>query len=140
VTSTAAPRLAHVAVVVRDLGSQGAIPADALGLAVRDRTAVPDEGAAVAFLPVGQAEVELIQPLSPTGPLARFLEREGGGIHHIAMRVPDVGAAVARAAGAGLRFAGPAPRLGAHGTRIAFLHPSSAHGVLVELIEDSDSA
>jgi methylmalonyl-CoA epimerase len=135
----AAPGLAHVAVVVRDLGSQAAIPADALGLAVRDRTAVPDEGAAVAFLPVGQAEVELIQPLSPTGPLARFLERQGESIHHIALRVQDVGAAVARASGAGLRLAGPAPRIGAHGTRIAFLHPSSVHGVLVELLEDPNS-
>jgi methylmalonyl-CoA/ethylmalonyl-CoA epimerase len=132
-------RLAHIAVAVRDLGNQTAIPAAALGLTVRGRTAVPGEDAAVAFLPVGDADVELIQPLSATGPLARFLDRQGEGIHHLALRVADVGAAIASATRAGLRLAGPAPRVGAQGTRIAFIHPSSLHGVLLELVEDPHS-
>lgn len=130
------PRLAHVAVVVRDLDHQTAIPASALGLSVRDRTALAGEDAAVSFLPVGQAEVELVQPLSPRGALARFLERQGEGIHHVALRVQDVRAAAAFAERAGLQFAGPAPREGARGTSIAFIHPSSLHGVLLELVED----
>jgi methylmalonyl-CoA epimerase len=134
------PRLAHVAVVVRDLDAQTAVPAIALGLTVRDRTAVSGEDAAVSFLPVGQAEVELVQPLSRNGALARFLDHRGEGIHHVALRVPDVGAAIAAAERAGLRFAGAAPRRGAHGIRIAFVHPSCLHGLLLELVQEDPGA
>ncbi|HLW47085.1 MAG TPA: VOC family protein [bacterium] len=135
--SRVTPRLAHVAVVVRDLDRQTSVPAAVLGLAVRDRAAVSGEDATVSFLRVGRADVELVQPLSQTGPLARFLDAHGESIHHLALRVPDLGAAIAAADRAGLRFAGRAPRLGAHGTRIAFVHPASLHGVLVELVEDA---
>jgi methylmalonyl-CoA epimerase len=124
-----------VAVVVRDLDRQAVIPAAALSLTVRARTAVPAEDAAVSFLPVGEADVELVQPLSADGALARFLERQGEGIHHIALRVPDIGAAMDCAVRAGLRLAGPAPRPGAHGTSVAFIHPSSLSGLLLELIQ-----
>jgi methylmalonyl-CoA epimerase len=134
------PRLAHVAVVVRDLDTQTALPATALGLTVRDRTAVPAEDAAVLFFPVGQAEVELVQPLSGSTGLARFLDHRGEGMHHIALRVPDVEAAMAAAERAGLRFAGAAPRLGAYGTQIAFIHPSCLHGLLLELVQEDSGA
>ena len=133
------PRLAHIAIAVRDLDHQTTLPAAALGLRVRDRTAVPSEGAAVAFVPVGDTDVELIQPLSAAGALARFLDRQGEGIHHLALRVADVGEAAASAARAGLRLAGAAPRVGAHGTKIAFIHPSSLHGLLLELVEERSS-
>jgi len=130
-----APSLAHLAIVVRDLDAQTAVPAAALGLAVRDRTTVPSEDVAVSFIPVGPAEIELIRPLSGAGPLARLLEGRGEGIHHLALRVPEIEAAIAKAAGAGLRLAGKAPRPGAHATRVAFVHPSSLHGLLLELVE-----
>jgi methylmalonyl-CoA/ethylmalonyl-CoA epimerase len=133
--SRPAPRLAHLAIIVRDLDVQTVVPLAALGLAVRDRTAVPGEGVAVSFVPVGAAEVELVQPLSPGGPLGQFIDRRGEAIHHLALGVPDLEAAIARATAAGLRFAGQAPRTGAHGTRIAFVHPSSLHGLLLELVE-----
>lgn len=131
----AAPSLAHLAFIVRDLDAQAAVPVSALGLAVRNRTTVPGEDVAVSFIPVGPADLELIQPRSGGGPLARLLDNRGEGIHHLALRVPDLEAAMARASGAGLRLAGSAPRPGAHGTRIAFVHPSSLHGLLLELVE-----
>lgn len=130
-----APSLAHLAIIVRDLDAQAAVPVSALGLAARDRTTVPGEDVAVSFIPVGPAEVELVQPLSGGGPLARLLDGRGEGIHHLALRVPDIEAAIARATGAGLRLAGSAPRPGAHGTRVAFVRPSSLRGLLVELVE-----
>jgi methylmalonyl-CoA/ethylmalonyl-CoA epimerase len=86
-------------------------------------------------VPVGAAEVELVQPLSPGGPLGQLIDRRGEAIHHLALGVPDLEAAIARATAAGLRFAGQAPRTGAHGTRIAFVHPSSLQGLLLELVE-----
>lgn len=130
-----APALAHLAIIVRDLDAQAAVPVSALGLAVRDRTTVPGENVAVSFIPVGPAEIELLQPISAGGPLARLLEGRGEGIHHVALRVSDIEAAMARAAGAGLRLAGSAPRPGAHGTRVAFVHPSSLNGLLLEFVE-----
>jgi methylmalonyl-CoA/ethylmalonyl-CoA epimerase len=130
-----APRLAHLAIIVRDLDAQTVVPLAALGLVVRDRAAVPGEGVAVSFVPVGAAEVELVQPLSPGGPLGQFLGGRGEGIHHLALLVPDLEAAIARATGAGLRLAGQAPRTGAHGTRIAFVHPSTLMGLLLEFVE-----
>jgi methylmalonyl-CoA epimerase len=129
------PALAHLAIAVRDLDAQAAVPVSALGLAVRDRTTVPSEDAAVAFIPVGSAEVELIQPLSSAGALVRQLEGRGEGIHHVALWVADIDTAIARAVNAGLRLAGTAPRPGARNTRIAFLHPASLHGLLLELVE-----
>lgn len=135
-----APRLAHVAIVVRDLDREMSVPASALGLAVRDRAVLPEENVEVAFIPVGGAQVELIRPLSGAGPLVRFLDGHGEGIHHLALRVPDIADAIARATGAGLRLAGSAPRPGARGSRIAFIHPSSLHGVLLELVEEPPEA
>ena len=130
-----APVLAHLALIVRDLDAQGVLPVAALGLAPRDRTSVVAEDVDVVFVPVASADVELLQPRSAEGALARVLAGRGEGLHHIALWVPDLEAALTKAVHAGLRVAGPAPRRGAHGTRIAFLHPSSLHGVLVELVE-----
>lgn len=132
---TPVPRLEHLAIIVRDLDAQTAVPLAALGLLERSRTSVAGEDAAVAFIQLGQAEIELLEPLSGQGPLRRFLNARGEGMHHLALRVPDVGAAIARATAAGLRMAGPAPRDGAHGTRVAFVHPASLHGLLVEFVE-----
>lgn len=89
----------------------------------------------MAFIPVGSADIELLEPLDPGGALARFLADRGEGIHHIAFEVSDLGAALVRIKTAGLGVVGEAPRPGAHGSRIAFLHPRYTHGVLVELVE-----
>lgn len=133
---TAVSAVAHLAIIVRDLDAPVALPLAALGLVERRRTAVPGEDAAVAFVQLGRAEIELVQPLSVEGPLRRFLDARGEGLHHLALRVPDIGAAIAQATAAGLRLAGEAPREGAHGTRVAFVHPASLHGLLLELVEE----
>lgn len=89
----------------------------------------------MAFIPVGEADLELLEPLDPGAALARFLAARGEGIHHLAFEVPDLDAALVRIRKAGLEVVGEAPRPGAHGTRIAFLHPKDTHGVLMELVE-----
>jgi LAO/AO transport system kinase len=85
------------------------------------------------FVETGSATLELVQPLSPDAPVARFLEKHGPGLHHLCLRVPDIDAAVAALKARGIQLIDETPRAGAHGSRIAFIHPSSAHGLLVEL-------
>jgi methylmalonyl-CoA epimerase len=129
------PRLDHVAVAVKDL--QGALRAfEALGLRCSHVEEVPAEGVRVAFLPAEDVSVELLEPTSPAGAVARFLASRGEGVHHVALRVPSLHEALTRAEAAGLRPVPPAPRPGARGTRVAFLNPKDTSGVLVELIED----
>ena len=89
----------------------------------------------MAFIPVNGARIEFIEPMTPDGPLSRFLASRGEGIHHLAFEVPDIRRAMARVKDAGMRLIDEAPRRGAHGTRVAFIHPDSAHGVLLELVE-----
>jgi methylmalonyl-CoA epimerase len=87
------------------------------------------------FVETGAATLELVEPLSPEAPVAKFLATRGTGLHHICLRVPDVDAAVAALKARGIRMIDDVPRAGTHGSRIAFLHPTSAHGLLVELKE-----
>src|SRR5690606_6202865 len=96
---------------------------------------VADQGVAVAFVGSGPARLELIEPITPDSPVARFLERRGPGLHHLAYAVPDIAAALDRLRRAGIRLVDQEPRLGAHGRRVAFLHPASTGGVLIELVE-----
>lgn len=96
---------------------------------------VPGEGVRVAFVGTGPGRLELLEPTSPDSPIARFLERRGPGVHHLAYRVGDLDAALARYRAAGFEQAGAGPRRGAHGHRVAFLHPRSTGGVLIELVE-----
>jgi methylmalonyl-CoA/ethylmalonyl-CoA epimerase len=126
-------RLRHLAIIVRDIGAVEKIYGR-IGLLSSGRTTVPAERITVSFVPVGTAQIEIFEPLAPETPLARFLAAHGPSIHHIALEVPDIGRAMARARNAGLRLIDPAPRSGAHGTRVAFIHPAEAHGVLVELV------
>jgi methylmalonyl-CoA epimerase len=85
------------------------------------------------FVELGNATLELVEPLSPEAPVAKFLEKRGPGLHHICLRVADIDASVAALKARGIKMIDETPRQGAHGSRIAFLHPSSAHGLLVEL-------
>jgi methylmalonyl-CoA/ethylmalonyl-CoA epimerase len=93
------------------------------------------DGAAIVSLPFGDSEVELLAPLTPDGPIARFLDRRGPGIHHICYRVPDLDAALAACRAAGYRLVDEVPRVGASGHRIAFVHPKATAGILLELTE-----
>jgi methylmalonyl-CoA epimerase len=129
------PRFGHVAVAVRDLDASEGLYTEHLGLAAAERVCIPSEGVMAAFIAVGTAQIELIEPLGPGGTLANFLAKRGEGIHHLALVVPNLEAAIARARAAGLRMIGDSPKTGAGGTTVAFFHASSAHGVLIELIE-----
>jgi methylmalonyl-CoA epimerase len=125
----------HVAIVVRDLDQALAFYRDALGLKVADRRQVPEEGVEIAFLPTGEAEIELLQPLTQEGGVARFLEKRGEGLHHICLALDDISTAMGRLEDAGARVLSEEPQVGADGTRYVFVHPKSAHGVLIELYE-----
>jgi lactoylglutathione lyase/methylmalonyl-CoA/ethylmalonyl-CoA epimerase len=109
-------------------------PYEAIGLVVTRIVDVPTRPLRVAFLPVGDADVELLEPTSADSDVARYLKECGEGIHHICFEVDDVDAAVAAAKAKGMRLVDEVPRQGASG-RIAFLHPSSTHGVRIEFVE-----
>ena len=127
------PRIAHVGVAVEDLEAAAAFYRDVLHVEPHPPEAV--DGATILSLPFGDAEVELLAPLTPDSPIARFLARRGPGIHHICYRVPDLDAALASCRAAGYRLVDEVPRLGAGGRRIAFVHPKATAGILLELTE-----
>lgn len=128
------PAVHHIGVAVRDL--QDAIRRYAgLGLVVASVEEVPSERVRVAFLPLASGAIELLEPMSSEGPVAKFLQTRGEGVHHIALQVPDIREALERAAEQGLRTVGDAPRPGSAGTLVAFLHPKDTAGVLIELVQ-----
>ncbi len=104
-----------------------------LGVELEGVEEVPEQGVRVAFLPVGEPRIELLEPLGGDSPIARHLERRGPGLHHICLRVDDIRRAMAALAAAGYRLLSEEPRPGAHGALVCFVHPRSAGGVLIEL-------
>ncbi len=108
---------------------------DALGLQVVDVEEVAEQGVRVAMLPVGEPRVELLEPTSEASPIAKFLAKRGPGFHHIAVRVDDIRATLRRLQEQGARLIDESPRVGAGGCLVAFVHPSAAGGVLLELVE-----
>jgi methylmalonyl-CoA epimerase len=127
-------RIHHVAVVVRDIDASLGLWRDTLGLPVDTVMPISSDRVTIAFLPVGESKVELVQPDDDTTGVARFLANKGEGFHHVCFEVPDVAATLGQLADAGIQLIDTAPRAGAEGP-VAFLHPSSCGGVLVELIE-----
>ncbi|MBL8980338.1 MAG: methylmalonyl-CoA epimerase [Gemmatimonadetes bacterium] len=130
---SAAPRIAHLGVAVESIDAALAFYRDVLGLI----PGAPEQadGARIVSLPFGESEVELLEPLTPDSPIATFMARRGPGIHHVCYRVPDLDAALAACRAAGYRLVDEAPRTGAGGHRIAFIHPKSTAGILIELTE-----
>jgi len=128
-------RIDHIGIAVADLEGALAPYVDGLGLQVAHREEVPTQKVQVAMLPVGETNIELLEPTSEDSPIAKFLERKGPGIHHIALAVDDIDAAMARMAAADVRMIDTEPRPGAGGTRVAFAHPKAFGGVLIELVE-----
>lgn len=127
------PRIAHVGVAVDDLDAALAFYRDVLGLEPHPPETA--DGATIVSLAFGESEVELLAPRVPDSPIARFLARRGPGIHHICYRVPDLDRALAACRAAGYRLIDETPRLGAGGRRIAFVHPKTTAGILLELTE-----
>ena len=106
---------------------------EALGLEVEGYDEVPEQGVRVAFVPVGDSRLELLEPTGPNTPIARHLERRGPGLHHVCLRVPDIRAAMVRLADQGYTLLSEEPQIGAHGCLVCFVHPKSTGGVLLEL-------
>jgi methylmalonyl-CoA/ethylmalonyl-CoA epimerase len=127
-------RVHHVAVVVRDLEESLRLYRDLLRLPLELVLPIESDGVKIAFLVVGESKVELVQPTDPTTGVARFLQSKGEGFHHVCFEVADLAAELDRLAGEGIELIDRSPRRGAEGP-VAFIHPRSAHGVLVELIE-----
>lgn len=126
-------RFAHVGVAVTDVAEASAFYRDVLGL--EPRPAETADGATIVSFSLGEADVELLQPIDPDSPVARFIARRGPGIHHVCYRVTDLDDALARCRELGYRLVDEEPRQGAHGRRVAFLHPSATAGILLELTE-----
>ncbi len=127
------PRIAHVGIAVADLGAALAFYRDVLGLEPHPPEVV--DGARILSLPFGESEIELLAPLEDESPIGRFLAKRGPGIHHVCFRVPDLDAALQACRAAGYRLIDETPRTGAGGRRIAFVHPKSTAGILLELTE-----
>lgn len=132
---TRVKRIDHVAIVVEDIEKALGFWQDALGLSLDYVEEVPDQEAVVAFLPTGTSELELVRPTTKDSGIARFMERRGPGIHHICFEVDDIEGALAKMKARGLHLVNEEPMIGTGGKRIAFVHPESTHGVLVELYE-----
>ncbi len=128
-------RIAHIALAVDDLEGALSFWRDALGLPLAQVETVAEQQATVAFLPTGESEVELVRPTSDSTGVARFLAKRGPGLHHICFEVDDLAATLADLQAKGVRLIDQTPKLGAGGAQIAFIHPESTQGVLVELYQ-----
>jgi methylmalonyl-CoA/ethylmalonyl-CoA epimerase len=127
----------HIGIVVRDIEAALKVYQAALGLPLRETQELADQQVRVAFLPVGESNIELVQPTSDDSGVAKYLAKRGEGIHHICIKVEEIEATLARLEAHDVELIDREPRQGAHG-RIAFVHPKGAHGVLIELIEYDD--
>jgi methylmalonyl-CoA epimerase len=127
-------RVHHVGVVVTDLDESIQLYRDTFGAELVHRATSEKEGLEAAFLRVGDGEIELLSPLREDSPVGKFLAKRGPGLHHVAYGVEDIVGALASALAAGLELIDTEPRIGLHGTRIAFVHPKSVGGVLTELV------
>ena len=131
-------KISHIGVAVRSLEEQVPFYRDVLGLEYAGAETVEDQKVKVAFFKVGDTRIELLEPLSEDSPVAKFIEKRGEGVHHIAYQVESCDAALKKMEEAGLRLIDREPRKGAGGHKIAFLHPRSTHGILTELTEEHE--
>ncbi len=131
------PKLDHIGIAVEDI-EKAAEAYEKLGFTVESVDDVPGFGVKVAFLPMEGGNVELVQPVADDSAMAKFLAKKGQGIHHLCFEVEDIRAELARLAEAGVQLVDAEPREGAHGTLVAFLHPKSTGGVLIELAQKGE--
>jgi methylmalonyl-CoA/ethylmalonyl-CoA epimerase len=128
----------HVGVAVEDIEAALSLYRDVLGMPLVHRETVREQGVDAALLDVGDGHVELLQPLGPETAVGKFLARRGPGLHHIAYRVASVEDALVALAGAGVRLIDERPRRGIRGSRVAFVHPASTGGVLMEIVQPAE--
>jgi methylmalonyl-CoA/ethylmalonyl-CoA epimerase len=132
--------LDHVGIAIGDLKASLRFFRDALGLDAGSPEDIPSQRVRAHFLQAGDAAIELVEATSDDSPVAQFIEKRGPGLHHIALRVDDIVAALAELKARGVRLIDEVPRPGAHDSLVAFIHPSSTHGVLVELKQQQPPA
>ena len=125
----------HIGIATHQIDEALALWRDVLGLEIDSTEEVAEQGVRVAMLPIGESHIELLEPLSAESPVGKFLAKRGPGIHHVAVRVNDIHASLAQLKEKGIRLIDETPRVGARGCLVAFVHPSSANGVLLELVQ-----
>jgi methylmalonyl-CoA epimerase len=128
-------KINHLGIATKGIDEALKFWGDALGLENVHTEIVEDQKVRVAMLPIGESRIELLEPTSGDSPISKFLEKRGGGIHHIAVEVDDIGAALLEMRLKGVRLIDEEPRIGAEGCLVAFVHPSSSNGVLLELVQ-----
>ncbi len=128
-------RIYHLGYAVHDLGAAARFYEENFGARPSEPEVVEDQGIVAAMFGVGESQIELVQPTRPDSPVGKFLERRGEGFHHVAFQVEDLEAALAELKKNGVPLIDESPRIGAGGTRMAFVHPKGAFGVLTELVE-----
>jgi methylmalonyl-CoA/ethylmalonyl-CoA epimerase len=129
-------KIHHIGIATNEIGVAAGIWDDLLGLQADHTEEVAGQKVRVCMLPVGESRLELLEPMSPDSPISKFLDKRGGGIHHIAVSVENIRATLRDLKAKGARLIDEEPRAGAGGCLVAFIHPSSAGGVLLELVED----
>jgi methylmalonyl-CoA/ethylmalonyl-CoA epimerase len=125
----------HIGIAVKDLDETLKFYEDVLGIKAQGNEVIEEQKVRVAFLPIGDTEIELLESTEENGPVSKFIEKKGEGIQHIAYKVDDIDKAVEEMKSKGIRMIDEKPRYGAGGAKIAFLHPKSTFGVLIELCE-----
>ncbi|CAN5439411.1 methylmalonyl-CoA epimerase [soil metagenome] len=131
-------KINHLGIATKDIAEALKFWEDALGLENVHTETVEDQKVRVAMLPIGESRIELLEPTSEDSPITKFLEKRGGGLHHIAVEVEDIEAALTKLKHEGMRLIDEKPRIGAEGCLVAFVHPSSANGVLLELVQSNN--
>ena len=125
----------HIGIAVQELEDAKKIYCDILGLELTDEKTLPERGVKVAFLETGNTKVELLEGIGDESPVSKFVQRKGPGVHHLCFEVADIKRVMNELEAAGVRLIDEEPRMGAEGKLVAFLHPKSASGVLIELTE-----
>lgn len=127
--------LNHIGIAVRSIEEALKTYQSGLGFAVREIVVVPEQKVRVAILPSGESSLELLEPTAPDSPIQRFLEKRGEGVHHLCFQVNDIQEKIAELQAGSMSLVGSASAVGAGDRKVAFLHPKSTHGVLIELVE-----
>jgi len=129
-------KIHHIGIATTEIGGAAEMWDDLLGLRADHTEEVAGQKVRVCMLPLGESRLELVEPMSPDSPISKFLEKRGGGIHHIALSVEDIRATLQDLKQKGARLIDEEPRAGAGGCLVAFIHPSSTGGVLLELVQE----
>jgi methylmalonyl-CoA/ethylmalonyl-CoA epimerase len=128
-------KINHLGIATNGIGEALKFWGDALGLENIHTETIEDQKVRVAMLPLGESRIELLEPTSEDSPISKFLEKRGGGIHHIAVEVDDIEAALEKLKSRGVRLIDETPRIGAENCLVAFVHPAATNGVLLELVQ-----